>query len=259
MFNTAINETNISSYDYHVYDVQSIIDPNSDKIGFEHIIQHVTLYPFKTYYIATHLFTSAIYTLEGNGELIDSKYSILFENLKRGRVVFLPQSQCYSIYNDQKKPLKFLEFKAKKINEVCDKVVPFKRKAKQGDSLPCDIKGLLMRNILHPEWQPVQIPYCLGDTVIQNGSGTHWNKWKVSVCHIVTEGRGNAIIGGNQTLELKRGTVFHVPASTWWKVQSSDEESISYLSILNQCWKNSYDESASEAPPRGSIGHIGNT
>lgn len=216
------------------FNIQQLSLGNKIPFEFSHQIEKVTLSPNFSFEIDNKVLGVVLYIFEGEGVLSGT----CEKKIERDQVICLPANKPFQISSD-KAHLKFLQIKSQMIIEPkssdCYLIT-----AINGFKFENELGKFFLRDLLHPDFAPVSIPFCVGDTEIQKGNTAPANKWKITGFHFVTEGAGEVCIEGKERIPLQEGSFFISPRDILWQTNSASDTHLKYVSVLDKFWKEEY-------------------
>jgi len=99
----------------------------------------------------------------------------------------------------------------------------------------------MLREVLHPMNDHVDVPYSLAFANLEAGMATLPHKLESSEVYYFLRGNGQAFIDGNKII-LKEGSVLYVSPQTEQYIENTGSESLEFLCIVEPYWTSESEE-----------------
>jgi mannose-6-phosphate isomerase-like protein (cupin superfamily) len=98
-----------------------------------------------------------------------------------------------------------------------------------------------LRELLHPDKQSVAVPYSVAHGYVEAGGRSLRHRLSTSEVYYFIGGRGRAGIGSS-VVSVERGTLLYVPPHTEQWVESSGDERLEFLCLVEPAWTPACEE-----------------
>jgi mannose-6-phosphate isomerase-like protein (cupin superfamily) len=104
----------------------------------------------------------------------------------------------------------------------------------------------ILREILHPNKQSVQLRYSLAHAVVKPGEVSLPHRLATSEVYYILEGKGMMHIDGEQA-EVGPGQAVYIPSHSVQFIRNTGEADLKFLCIVDPAWR-AEDEEVLDAP-----------
>ncbi|NEQ31512.1 MAG: cupin domain-containing protein [Leptolyngbya sp. SIO4C5] len=96
--------------------------------------------------------------------------------------------------------------------------------------------GTLLRELLHPDKQPVNLRYSLAHAVVPVGQVSAAHKLKTSEVYYILSGRGEMHID-QETQLVKPGDAIYIPPQARQFIRNCGHEPLTFICIVDPAWR----------------------
>jgi mannose-6-phosphate isomerase-like protein (cupin superfamily) len=98
-----------------------------------------------------------------------------------------------------------------------------------------------LRELLHPDKEPLDIGYSLAHAVIKPGQKTRPHRLKSAEVYYVLEGRGLMHIDGERA-EVEPGQAVYIPPRAVQFIENTGPNDLAFLCIVDPAWRAGQEE-----------------
>lgn len=95
----------------------------------------------------------------------------------------------------------------------------------------------LLREILHPDKQDIDLRYSLAHAIVKPGLTTYLHSLKTSEIYYILEGEGEMEIDGEKAILKVGDTVYIPPKAKQCITNVSDSKDLVFICIVDPAWK----------------------
>jgi mannose-6-phosphate isomerase-like protein (cupin superfamily) len=110
----------------------------------------------------------------------------------------------------------------------------------------CPGDSTRLRELLHPDKQPVELRYSLAHAIVKPGDTSLRHRLTVSEVYYILEGEGTMRIGG-ETARVGPGDAIYIPPHALQCITNTGRIDLKFICIVDPAWRESYEE-VLEAP-----------
>ena len=96
--------------------------------------------------------------------------------------------------------------------------------------------GCMLKEILHPDRDPVDIGYSLANAWLRPGQDTLPHRLQQSEVYVFLRGEGVASIDGRE-LPVEAGTTVYVPPGALQHVKNTGSDNLEFLCVVDPPWR----------------------
>ena len=98
----------------------------------------------------------------------------------------------------------------------------------------------ILRELLHPDKQPLELRYSLAHAVVKPGQSSRPHSLKASEVYYILEGEGRMHIGG-ETAPVRPGQAVYIPPNAVQWIENTGEGDLVFLCIVDPAWRPEYE------------------
>ena len=96
--------------------------------------------------------------------------------------------------------------------------------------------GTLLRELLHPSRENVDVPYSIAHAKLKPGNESLTHKLKSTEVYYIISGSGILHVG-KEARKVAQGSVIHVPANSSQHIKNSGKIDLEFLCVVSPPWK----------------------
>jgi len=167
-----------------------------------------------------------LYIISGKGKVT---------KFKGFRAVYLPPGEKHTIKNTGSKPLDFIIITRKNTEEEkfnCSIDEPsLLLRHNIGGKLAFLDGGIVIKNTLHPELSPEQLPIVIYDHLLESNQKTEWVRSSERTHHFIFKGKGEIKFSKNKKFNLNPNECFTTHPQEEWRIKNTSDQPLNYLTI----------------------------
>jgi len=99
----------------------------------------------------------------------------------------------------------------------------------------------LLREMLHPDKDGVDLSYSIALARVEPGKTTLWHRLKSSEVYYILQGRGTMYIDEEQAV-VEKGDLIHIPPGSAQRIENTGAIELLFLCIVAPPWKKEDEE-----------------
>lgn len=101
--------------------------------------------------------------------------------------------------------------------------------------------GALLRELLHPEKENLQLRYSLAHAMVKPSQRTKLHRLKTSEVYFILEGRGKMHIDQEEA-EVFPGETIYIPPHAEQYIENTGAQTLEFLCIVDPAWRKENEE-----------------
>ncbi|MDP4281332.1 MAG: cupin domain-containing protein [Bacteroidota bacterium] len=99
----------------------------------------------------------------------------------------------------------------------------------------------ILRELLHPDKQPLDLRYSLAHAVLHPGKTSYKHRLKTSEVYYILEGKGIMHID-KEVKEVHPGQAVYIPPMSWQFIHNPGPEILKFICIVDPAWRKEDEE-----------------
>ncbi len=96
--------------------------------------------------------------------------------------------------------------------------------------------GVILREIIHPEKQKIQVSYSLAHAVLKHGQESYSHFLKTAELYYIIEGCGIMYVN-DEMMQVEQGYTVYIPPNAIQHIKNTGKSDLVFLCIVDPPWK----------------------